>query len=336
MENTNKHKMIAETIKERYKTMSDNQNLYYYNDDGYFVRGESKLLKYCGEINATTHDLKEITHFIKAATQTNRSCFGLKEGFLNLRNGVLDIRKMVLLPHDPKYCFLNRLEIQYAVEATCPMWDMVLERVPDVKLLQKWFAYHLLSGQMHKKSMFMVGKTDSGRSLILNVLESFVGRENVTNFQFRQFAHSESHAVIGLYGKLSNIHPDLSYSQINDASDFKAIVGGDTVTSREHYKEPISFKVDAKLTFATNKLPWLGENLIDDEAFWNRIILMKFPNSISKEEQIPNLGTQISVREMSGVLNWAIKAYDTVIIEGFPITDFMTTRMQWLDISSHF
>ena len=298
-----------------FKTMRDDESIWMYHPKkGYFVRAETYIREYLSKdaskySNARYNDLLGL---IKGRTYTEREEFGDKEGVLNVKNGVLDIKKKELLPHSSSYKFINRLEIDYNTNAECYLFDKMRDIVPEINKLQSWFAYHLLPGHGQQKvAMFLPGKADSGRTTILNILESFIGKDSTSHFQLRDL--NDSITIAGLYGMKANIHADLSYTQIKDVSGFKTITGGDTVSGRMIYSKPIHYKPYAKLTFAANKLPDLYIDVLNDEAWWNRVAVIEFPNSIQMSKRKIGLSDEIIKKELSGVLNWALDAYGSTI-----------------------
>jgi len=87
----------------------------------------------------------------------------------------------------------------------------------------------------------------------------------------------------------------------------KALSGESQQTVRELYCKPFKFVNEAKLIFAGNYLPKLKEEDFDDDAIYNRSMLLVFNNVIVKKDQIKNYGKSIFEEESSGILNFAIE-----------------------------
>lgn len=314
------------------KTMRDDESIWMYQPEkGYYVRGESYIKSIC----ANSSGLNKPSAFnallmnIQGRTYCNRDEFLNHEGFLNLKNGVLDIKNRKLLPHDPDFKFLNRLEINYDPKAKCPTFDQYMKDVlgsTERALIQKWFAYHFQEGQPQKKALFLLGYPDTGKSTLLNILEALLGKNNICHFQLSEFDDTSSHSIPSLFGKTANIYADMGTKMIQDVGKFKVLTGNDSITTRQHYKEPFSFTNNAKLTFSCNKLPRLADSILEDDAFWNRVIVIVFENPIPSDKQIPNLSNKIINNEMSGILNWALEAYMEPISKG-------ESKLLWLENS---
>jgi len=308
-----------------FKTTRDDESIWMYHPKkGYFVKAETYVREHLARdaskySNARYNDLLGL---IKGRTYANREEFGDKDGFINLRNGILNIKKKELLSHSPSYKFISRLEIDYNPDVECQLFNEMIDIVPEINKLQPWFAYHLLPEHGQQKvAMFLPGKADSGRTTILNILQAFVGIEYTSHFQLREL--SDPITIAGLYGMKANIHADLSYTQIKDVSGFKTITGGDFVTGRMVYAKPIHYKPHVKLTFASNKLPDLYIDVLNDEAWWNRVAVIEFPNSIQMCNRKIGISDEIIEKELSGVLNWALDAYGSSI-------DKSNNQVTWL------
>jgi putative DNA primase/helicase len=300
-------------------TMSDDQSLWCYDASrGYYVPGEAKLKEICASsrIISKVSSFNNIRLTIEGLTQIDKTKFGNQKGFLNLINGVLNLKTKKLEKHSPEHKFLNRFEIKYSPKAKCPMFNKLLDTMGiDKKLVSIWFAYHFVPRNPQKKALFIDGVHDSGKSTLCDVLGKFVGTYNTTYFQLRDYSNNNTHAIVELSGKLANIHADLSYDMIKDISAFKAITGNDGLTSRMCFKENISFCPDVKLTFASNKLPQLSEIIWNHEPFWERVIVVSLLNSIPKTKRIGGFSEKIIKKELSGILNFALKGYNKALPE---------------------
>jgi putative DNA primase/helicase len=105
-----------------------------------------------------------------------------------------------------------------------------------------------------------------------------------------------------LFEKWANIRNDIPKATVENTGAFKEIVAGDPMKAEEKYKDPFRFEPTAKHLFAANQLP---ETEVDDEAFYRRILLVAFPESVPVDERDQHLDDKLEA-ELPGVLNWAI------------------------------
>lgn len=264
-------------------TLRDGKAMWIYDEDlGYYLpNGDTYVKDLCASNSrsSTPHVASKILFTIEGNTRKTREEFESPAHVINLRNGVYDIWEDRLYPHDPKYYFKYRLDIDYDNTATCDNFIKFLNEMfqdrEDIDTIRKWFGYHFLKGNREQKALFICGESGSGRSTLLSILQEFLGKEGYSTHSLQAFCDSDSYAVADLYKKLANIHADMSVANVKDISMFKMLTGGDYVPAREIYKGPFTFRNYAKLTFACNKLPNLNQAIMRDVAFWRRVMVIE-------------------------------------------------------------
>lgn len=318
-----------------FKTMLDDESIFVYNEKGYYENGERTLKTICAnikEINSPGR-FNQLKMIVEGKTYTNRSEFVVPENLINLSNGVLDIEKMELIDRSSNFNFQEQIPIEYNKDAKCPLFEKFINDVipkGDKKLIQKWFGYHFVHDNRFKVFMLFLGVKNSGKSLMISILEKMIGNSNCTHFELRDFDDVATHAIPSLYGKIANTYADMSMKFMKDAGKIKIITGNDRISTRFHHKEPFNFLPYAKITVSTNKCPQVGQAIVYDDAYWNRCLILQFntPNYGVIDE---NLKNKIINNEMSGILNWALKGYKFVISEGFKEYPGMRAKKIWSD-----
>ena len=119
---------------------------------------------------------------------------------------------------------------------------------------------------------------------------------------------SDKFAAARLVGKLANICPDLPSDHLTGTSVFKAITGGDPLTTEYKFRDSFEFMPFCRLVFSANYLPRSGDA---SHAFFRRWQVIPFENTIPPEKQIPQnvLDGQLqTAAELSGLLNRALLA----------------------------
>jgi len=323
----------------KFKTMVDDESIFVYKDkQGYYINGEPQLKYICANLpelagSRNTNTYSSLRLNVIGKTYTDRKTFVPPVGLINLSNGVLNINTKELLDRSPDYNFQEMIPIKFDTNAVCPMFDKFISDVipkGDIKLIQKWFGYHFLHDNRYKVAMLLLGVKNSGKSLLLSILEEFVGQDNCSHFELRDFDNTMSHSIPSLYGKVANTYADMTMKMLRDVGKFKVLTGNDYVSTRFHHKEPFSFKPYTKITVSTNKCPHIGGAVLNDEAYWSRIKICQFnvPRyGISDEE----LGQKIISSEMSGVLNWALEGYNKVLKSGFKDYPAVRSKKIWID-----
>jgi putative DNA primase/helicase len=230
------------------------------------------------------------------------------QGLICLQNGVLDPQSGQLLSHSPSHGLPNALPITWDSAATCPLWLQTLKEIfegdPDagdkITLLQLWFGYCLIPDTSHHKFLWLVGTGANGKSLILDILCTLIGPENVSHAMItrldRAFVRAE------LQGKLVNISAEMKAEDTISDGYLKAIVAGDRTEAEQKYKPSFSFRPYARIVAATNELP----RLLDlSEGFRRRAIILQFNRTFAEKDQDKHRANKLQ-NELAGILVWAV------------------------------
>lgn len=305
--------MIDEIIS-RYKfiTYEDTGKIMVYLPDiGIYKDAESTITRLCceGEDTNTTYAKNMIELNIRARTYTKRHTY---KDAVCLNNGILifEENNIKFIPHTPKLIFETKVNIDYTPNLGCPIWNQTVKNMlPNEKdrlLLQEWFGYHFMPGQKYEKALFITGKPSTGKSTTIAVLNWLLG-DCVCHHQLVDFQTDKNYCTADLYQKLGNTYTDMGNGVISDAGIFKVLTGSmDTLTARFPYEKPFSYMNLAKLTFASNRLPPLSANVQGDHAFWKRILLLQFSQTIQIKDD--KLYDKLRL-ELPGILNWALQGY---------------------------
>ena len=90
---------------------------------------------------------------------------------------------------------------------------------------------------------FLIGSGSNGKSVFINTIANLVGKENTSNISFNSL--SDEYYILELFQKMINISGETPVKNIN-SDTIKAVVGGDWVTGRRLYKQPMKFRPFAK------------------------------------------------------------------------------------------
>lgn len=233
--------------------------------------------------------------------------------------------------HDKRDAATNVLKFNYDANKKAPKWEKFLDRVlpnkADQSLLMEYIGYCFLPSHAYESFLFLYGKSGSnGKSVILEIVRSFFGDENVSSLQLQNF---EGHELEALQNKIINIGTEIDARGLDKGqlSTLKALVSPkDQIQINPKNRQPYSLKADEKpkLLFSGNEKPKSG---IDDAVF-RRMLLLGFDAEIKDDEKIRNLEDRFS-DEMSGILNMALDGLKKLIEHGkFSKSDKMLTEME--------
>lgn len=235
---------------------------------------------------------------------------------INCANGTLvfGIDKVELNTFDKNDNFFYSLDYKYDPNAICPVFQQVLnDALPsDGQMVLQEYAASVFFPRLNlHKSLLLYGRGGEGKSLILNIISAALGRENVIERSIESLCAEESRTIADLEGKLLNIGYEMStkFNSIN----FKQIVCKEPMPARRLYGETYTIYDYASLLFSCNELP---KNIEHSFAYFRRLIILPFKNSIPEEKQDRTLGDRIIKNELSGVLNWIIAGAMRLIAQG--------------------
>jgi putative DNA primase/helicase len=246
---------------------------------------------------------------------------------INCQNGLYNVADDSFRNHDPWYFSTVQMKARYAPEATAPAWLAFLRSVlepPEIHLLQEIFGYLLVPITKAQKSFILCGLPNVGKSTILTVMQEYLlGAENVSNVPLQ--ALSERFQPAQLFGKLANIYADLPTKKIDDVGMFKAVTGEDYITGERKNKDPFPFKSFARFLQSCNDM---ARNYGDrSDAFYRRLIIMRFSKPVPPERHDPDLKEKLSA-ERDGILAWAIEGLKRLIINNYSFSETDRTRAE--------
>lgn len=246
---------------------------------------------------------------------------------INLRNGLYRVSQDQLTPHTPDCLSTIQLALRYDPDADCPRFRAFLEEVmcgdkEQVRLIQEMLGYCLLPGNRAQKCFILVGEGGAGKSVLLNVIgEILLGRDNVSHVSWQ--ALNEKFKTAELVDKLANIFADLPTKNIEDNGMFKALVGEDFLTVERKFKQPFSFRNNAKIIFSCNGIP---KNYGDrSDGFYRRLIIIRFKQAVPEERCDSHLLDKLRA-EADGIFLFALDGLRRLIANQHRFSVTQTNR----------
>lgn len=302
-------------------TVSDNEQMYCYNPEmGVYESGAVQTVKArleeMLELHYSSREAREIIGRLKAGDYIDREEFGQSSSSICVANGVVDVDTGEMSEFSPNYNFRSRLPVEYSPEAKCPAFREFLEDVvvdDNIRLLQEFVGYCLQPQTNHKKALLVLGPTDAGKSVFLDVLQALFGADSTVNLSV-QYLANQRWGEAELVGRMVNIRHDLDSTDIKNAGKIKELTAGNPVRAERKNQDPFRFKPRTKHIFAANQPP--ARSSVTD-GFWNRWLTVVFPQRILRQEQDPKLSEKLTTdEELAGILNWAIEGYQRLEEQG--------------------
>ena len=175
--------------------------------------------------------------------------------------------------------------------------DEVIPNKDDQTMFLQYLGYAMTLDTSKQKFLMICGFGGTGKSTLLSLVESIIGKKNVSNISLQGL--QERFSPGELYLKQANICADIPLSALSEVDMIKKLTGEDTISADRKFKSNFSFKSFARLFFSANDIP---VNLSDkSNAFYRRMLILKMehkPTEIDTEllaklkTEIPNIITR--------------------------------------------
>jgi P4 family phage/plasmid primase-like protien len=306
-ERTRVQKLVDSIMQEHiFVTMTDNGELYHFNGKIYESGQEWMIKEKCRllESKTTSHEVQEVINYIKDSTYKNRSIFDSNPDLLVVENGILNIHTLELTAHTPEHYALSILPVHFDRTARCPQFSKFLSDILNgkrVNTMLQFIGYCLYKSAKYEKAALFIGKGDNGKSTLLNALDRFFGRQNISHASLQDLSGGNRFAAADLNGKMINTFADLRKDKLQDTGPFKMLVSGDWIRAERKYGQPFTFQNHAKLIFSCNTIPQSED---EGYAYFKRWLIFHFERSFTGEERDNKLIDKITTpEEQSGLLN---------------------------------
>ena len=224
------------------------------------------------------------------------------------------------------------LNYDYDKNASCPKWEKFLKRIlPDEKdraTLMEFMGYCFLPSHEYEAFLYMYGKSGAnGKSVIMNVIKSFFGKDNYSSLDLQDF---EGHNLEALENKFINIGSEVDGKGLvkGQMGKLKALTAsGDDIQINPKFTKSRKLENNhqPKLIFAGNNKP--SPSAMDDGVF-RRMLLLTFDSEILDDEKIRNLNKRFN-DEMSGILSLSLKSLKELIKRGkFTKSDTLLSNIE--------
>lgn len=245
--------------------------------------------------------------------------------YVNCKNGVLSIANMNLEPHSPNHIFTYCCNANYDKNSSGMVFDSFINTLTNndkslKNLIQEVMGYCLSDYVNAKKAFLFYGVSNSGKSVLLNLLSYIVDTNNVCSVDLQHMSNPTY--VAQLADKKLNIAPDLPSKPIKDIGIFKSLVSNlDSIESRNLYKDPKRQQCNCKLVFASNQpIKLVDIDSYNAEAFFNRLIILPCLNSIPEKEQDSFLIDKLK-QERDYIFTWSMHGLKRLVKNNFQFTN---------------
>ena len=269
--------------------------------DGVYVSGyaeiESAMIQHIPSLSRAKR--KEVLDYLEILIREETQATDAK--WIAFRNGLLNIQTDEFVDFTPDVIITNIIPHDYNPSAYSTLVDDTLDRIScndkSVRaLLEEMAGYCLYRRNELGKAFILTGTGSNGKSTYLNMIKHMLGRKNISVLDMKKL--NDRFSTVMMYGKLANIGDDISDNFLDDSSEFKKIVTGETIDAEQKGQPKFEFDPYVKLIFSANNIPRIGKGK-DSSAIIRRLVIIpfnaKFTNS--DPDYVPFIGDKLKEQD---------------------------------------
>jgi putative DNA primase/helicase len=228
------------------------------------------------------------------------------EGIFNFKDCLYDITTNTQAKHSPEYLTTTQLPYEFKTQIDCPTWKEFLNHVLEndinkINILQEFVGYCLMKSCKRERALFLLGSGSNGKSTFTETIMSVFGNHNCSSVSLQNMANPVLRC--DLINKYINIDSDLPKNAMDFEEIFRKVSSGEPVQFNEKYLASITQSPFCKLIYCLNTVPRIHDT---SNAFYRRMLLVKFPVEIIEENQDVNLKEKLK-SELAGIFRWAVQ-----------------------------
>lgn len=318
-------KIMDESI---FLTLKHNEEIFIYKGGVYTKIAESHIKERAEELlgdESNTHRINEVVNCIKRKTYKDGNDLKQSVELICLNNGILNIETKELVPHDPNKIFFNKLDITYNPNASYKKFEefvIELTNTFDVYTIKQFIGYCLRRDTIYQKALLLYGKGKNGKSTLCNIIQRFIGKDNISNIPLQQLDMDKFMAA-KLDGCMLNVFADIPKSGLYETAIIKSAITGETMIVQNKFGHPYNTKLFSKFIFSCNKIPETHDH---SSGFYRRWIIIEFLKEYQGDNLVLDKEKEFMDEEsMSGILNWALNGLEELkMSNGFLVTEEQT------------
>lgn len=254
--------------------------------------------------------LIEIYEWLRIRADMVDSKAGEHRYLLNFRDCALDWRTMETIYDRKRLFFRYALQMRYndLSEHSTGAYKRFLDDVfrkdeATMKEFRKFLGLCLSDIRTLKLCFFLYGPSNTGKSVVLNLLKRIVGADWCSSLSFTQMGNE--FALTQLMGKRLNLSGEVSGASNKRLDIFKSLTGNDSITACFKGKDHFQFVNEALLVFACNDFPPV-QTVTEFDSFLSRVVIFPFENVKARSEWIENL-EDVLLEDAGAIIADAIK-----------------------------
>ena len=289
------------TIRETKEILLFNGKIYDKEEAESIIKEETeKQIENCREYQRT-----EVINKIKSKTYRGMKSFDRDPRLITIDNGILNIITGELKEHTAKHYSRILIPVTY----TEPEFEDIEDNLDDtmfLKFLKNSFtvdgkfnkedfetvievmASFLIRQNIDQKAFMFLGHGENGKSVLMGVIQTILGTNNVTNTPLQKLVHDQF-MMERLNGKLANIFSDIESDELFKTGELKSLVCDESITVQQKHQKAYDMQPLVKLLFSCNLFPKTKDQT---HGFFRRWIIVEwlrnFENDPDKIDDLKN------------------------------------------------
>ena len=275
-----------------------------------------------------TRDIDEVFKLLATDGNTRKvSELDDNEELINFQNGLLNVRTLEIIPHTPDIISTIQIPCNWntAAAGKAPVFAKYINTLTDDKDAKDAFESKLLlleylgfvisnvKGYRAKKSLFLCGAGDTGKSQFLELAALLVGEENYFSLEMNEL--EERFGTSKLWRKRLVGSPDISFTPLTELKIYKKLTGGDRISFENKGKDAFTDRFNGLLIFCGNTMPRFGGD--KGEHVYRRMIVLTC-NNVIPEEQQDGMIVEKMYAEREAIVYEAVCAFRKIAESGTP------------------
>lgn len=322
-------------------TASESFSIYTYENGVYIKRMnpefKEKIRKYIPQILKTSKGVNEVFDDLIADDRFIDDIeLNSNEDIINFKDGIYNRKTKDFFPHSPKYLSTIQIPANYrdiqAANDEAPVFDRYMNTLCDgdeyiIKILMQCMGLCISNvyGFRTKKALFLVGKGDTGKSQIKKLIETFLGKSNISTADL--ITLNSRFGKSAIYGKRLVGCGDMSYENIKELDIFKQATGGDHISIEFKNGGFVDYVFKGFMWFNCNDLPQFGGD--KGKHVYERIIPVVCKNVIQEKDKDTELFNKM-MKEKNTIIKRSLNALEELIENNykFEITEEMKKTLK--------
>lgn len=231
---------------------------------------------------------------------------------LNVANGTLDLHRRTLRPHAPSDRLTRVCRGGWTADEPGGLWAEFLARVlPDEAVrayFQRVIGQAVFGAVREHLFPLLTGTGANGKGTAYTAIAHALGDYAAIidpDLLMKSARGPGGPEMMTLRGARLAIGSETEEGRPLDAALMKRLTGGDPITARGLYKDPVTWDPSHQFLYVTNHLPNVKGN---DQAVWRRVCVVPFDVVIPAADRDPALPERVR-GAVDAVVSWAVAGW---------------------------